>query len=137
MRRPAGTTGWQQADRNRLIKTLKWSPGVADRAKDGPSAVAAVLAGSLVSTCSPVLTGDRRIRSSLPVGAAGIAWFSGPGQQFFAFAQDSWGLKPRRRGLARPAKKRPRSPDRFRFRARSWPCFCGWSTNRSNGFSTT
>lgn len=63
----------------------------ADRAKVA-LAVAAVIAGVvgfyLLSGQPAVL----RIAAFLAglVGGGVIAWFSGPGQQFFAFAKDSW-----------------------------------------------
>ena len=63
----------------------------ADRAKV-VLAVAAVLAGVVgfyLLAGQPAILRIAVFVAGLGVGAA-IAWFSGPGQQFFAFAKDSW-----------------------------------------------
>ena len=63
----------------------------ADRAKV-VLAVAAVLAGVIgfyLLAGQPAILRIAVFVAGLGVGAA-IAWFSGPGQPFFAFAKDSW-----------------------------------------------
>jgi preprotein translocase subunit SecE len=55
-------------------------------------AVVAVLAGVVgfyLLSGQPAIARIAVFIAGLGVGAA-IAWFSGPGQQFFAFAKDSW-----------------------------------------------
>ncbi len=55
-------------------------------------AIAAVLAGVIgfyLLANQPAIVRIIAFLAGLGVGAA-IAWFSGPGQQFFAFAKDSW-----------------------------------------------
>jgi preprotein translocase subunit SecE len=63
----------------------------ADRVK-AVLAIAAVLAGLVgyyMLSQQPAIARVGSVLAGLAVGAA-IAWFSGPGQRFFAFARDSW-----------------------------------------------
>jgi len=63
----------------------------ADRVK-AALAVAAVVAGLVgyyLLSQQPAIARVGSVLGGLAVGAA-IAWFSGPGQRFFAFARDSW-----------------------------------------------
>ncbi len=63
----------------------------ADRVK-AVLAIAAVLAGLVgyyMLSQQPAIARVGSVFAGLAVGAA-IAWFSGPGQRFFAFARDSW-----------------------------------------------
>jgi preprotein translocase subunit SecE len=63
----------------------------ADRVK-AVLAIAAVLAGLVgyyMLSQQPAIARVGSVFAGLGVGAA-IAWFSGPGQRFFAFARDSW-----------------------------------------------
>ena len=55
-------------------------------------AIAAVLAGLVgyyLLSQQPTIARVGSVLGGLAVGGA-IAWFSGPGQRFFAFARDSW-----------------------------------------------
>jgi len=64
---------------------------VADRLKVG-LAIAAVIAGVVgfyLLAEQPTVVRVVAVLGGLLVGA-GIAWFSGPGQRFFAFAKESW-----------------------------------------------
>jgi len=64
----------------------------ADRAKV-VLAIAAVVAGVVgfyLLAQQPTIVRLGAVIAGLLVGGA-IAWFSGPGQRFFAFAKDSWG----------------------------------------------
>jgi len=63
----------------------------ADRVK-AVLAVAAVVAGLVgyyMLSQQPAIARVGSVLAGLVAGAA-IAWFSGPGQRFFAFARDSW-----------------------------------------------
>jgi preprotein translocase subunit SecE len=63
----------------------------ADRAKVAV-AIAAVVAGVIgfyALSAQPAIVRVLSVLAGLAVGA-GIAWTSGPGQRFFAFAKDSW-----------------------------------------------
>jgi preprotein translocase subunit SecE len=63
----------------------------ADRVK-AVLAIAAVLAGLVgyyMLSQQPAIARVGSVLAGLAAGAA-IAWFSGPGQRFFAFARDSW-----------------------------------------------
>ena len=63
----------------------------ADRAKMAFAvlAVAAGIVGFYLLAERPMVVRLGAILGGLALGAL-IAWFSGPGQRFFAFAQDSW-----------------------------------------------
>ncbi len=64
---------------------------VADRAKVGVAlaAVVAGLVGFYALSAAPMIARVGAVIAGLAVGA-GIAWTSGPGQRFFAFAKESW-----------------------------------------------
>jgi preprotein translocase subunit SecE len=73
---------------NANIETLS-SP--ADKAKIA-LAIAAVIAGLVgfyMLAAQPMIARVGSVLGGLIIGAV-IAWFSQPGQQFFAFAKDSW-----------------------------------------------
>ncbi len=63
----------------------------ADRVKAvlAVAAVIAGLAGYYVLSQQPAIARVASVLGGLVVGGV-IAWFSGPGQRFFAFARDSW-----------------------------------------------
>jgi preprotein translocase subunit SecE len=63
----------------------------ADRAKVAVAiaAVVAGVAGFYLFAAQPAIVRVLSVIAGLAVGA-GIAWTSGPGQRFFAFAKDSW-----------------------------------------------
>jgi preprotein translocase subunit SecE len=64
---------------------------IADRVKVA-LAIAAVIAGLVgfyALSQQPTIARVGSVIAGLLVGGA-IAWFSGPGQRFFAFAKDSW-----------------------------------------------
>ncbi len=72
-------------------QTIEVVTSGADRVKVA-LAVAAVLAGVVgfyLLAGQPAILRIAVFVGGLGAGAA-IAWFSGPGQQFFAFAKDSW-----------------------------------------------
>jgi preprotein translocase subunit SecE len=73
---------------NQAIETV--SSG-ADRAKVvlALAAVVAGIVGFYLLAQQPMIARVGSVLAGLVIGAA-IAWFSGPGQRFFAFAQDSW-----------------------------------------------
>jgi preprotein translocase subunit SecE len=73
---------------NQAIETV--TSGV-DRAKVvlALAAVAAGIVGFYLLAEQPTIARVGAILAGLVIGVA-IAWFSGPGQRFFAFAQDSW-----------------------------------------------
>jgi len=63
----------------------------ADRIK-AAAAIAAVIAGLVgyyVLAQAPTIARVASVLAGLALGAV-IAWFSAPGQRFFAFARDSW-----------------------------------------------
>jgi preprotein translocase subunit SecE len=63
----------------------------ADRVKAvlAVAAVVAGLAGFYMLSAQPMIARVGAVIAGLAVGGA-IAWFSGPGQRFFAFAKDAW-----------------------------------------------
>jgi len=63
----------------------------ADRVKAALAiaAVIAGLAGFYLLAQQPMIARVGSVLAGLAAGVA-IAWFSGPGQRFFAFAKDSW-----------------------------------------------
>jgi preprotein translocase subunit SecE len=74
---------------NQSVETVA---SAADRVKVAV-AIAAVVAGIVgfyVLSGQPAIARVGSVLAGLAVGAA-IAWSSGPGQRFFAFAKDSWG----------------------------------------------
>ena len=64
---------------------------VADRAKVGVAlaAVVAGLVGFYALSAAPMIARVGAVIAGLEVGA-GVAWTSGPGPRFFAFAKESW-----------------------------------------------
>lgn len=64
---------------------------VADRVKAvlAVAAVIAGVAGFYLLSQQPMIARVGAVLGGLALGGA-IAWFSGPGQRFFAFSKDSW-----------------------------------------------
>ena len=74
---------------NQAVETVV---SAADRLKV-VAAIAAVVAGVVgfyLLSEQPAIFRLAAVLAGLAAGVA-IAWFSGPGQRFFAFAQDAWG----------------------------------------------